>query len=218
MTVLDGAFAVALFVIVTRLATSGLPVTSERAILVMALVMVSTLGYLAVRGLLPLPGTSPTCLSSRGVLIAVAIGLALPALEWVLIATSRLVQGWSHPYIPWWAVPTSLAEVGWAAIALRSLVVPIVEELVFRGAFYTGLRTRLSTGWAVAMSAFAFAVLHPGDGLLFVLFLGVATALLYERTNSLWAAVTTHAVFNTFIILSGLVMYRWGDVPGTSLL
>ena len=97
-------------------------------------------------------------------------------------------------------------------------MVPIVEELVFRGALYTGLRTRLSTGWAVGVSAFAFAVLHPGDGLLFVLFLGVATALLYERTNSLWAAVTTHAAFNTFIIFSGRIMYRWGDIPGTTLL
>lgn len=218
VTLLDGMIVLAVFLAVTRVMTGGRPVeTSGRGFLVMAMAMASTLAYLALRRLLPLPGMSLTSLTRRTALFSVAIGVMLPTIEWALLATLRLTQGWSHPSISWWAVPPSLAEVAWIAIALRSVLVPVVEELVFRGAFYTGLRRHLRAGWAVALSAFTFAVLHPGDGLLFVLLLGVATAILYERTNSLWAAVTTHATFNTFIMLSGVLMYRWGDIPGTSI-
>lgn len=202
----------------TWIARATLPLdSSAQTLLAMTLIMATTLAYLALRGLLPLPGMSSASLTRRTVFLAIAVGVLLPTIHWGLIAGLRLTQGWSHPYVPWWAGPQALSQVGLAAVVATSVMAPLVEELVFRGALYKGLRTRMATSWAVALSAFMFAVLHPGDGLFFVLLLGVATALLYERTRSLWAAVITHATFNTFVTISGVLMYTLGDIPGTPM-
>ena len=91
--------------------------------------------------------------------------------------------------------------------ALAALA-PLVEETIFRGYVYAGLRTRLATPAAAVLSAgmFAFAHLNMApSGLAAVALVGVLLAYLYENTRSLWPSVVVHAFHNTlaFLVILG---------------
>jgi len=75
---------------------------------------------------------------------------------------------------------------------------PFVEELFFRGLFYSWLRERLPAAASVVFSALAFASIHGflspvqiTGGLLF--------AVIFEWRKNVWAPYTVHAIANTGI-------------------
>lgn len=82
-----------------------------------------------------------------------------------------------------------------------SAIVPLFEELLFRGLLFGWLRLHLGTYMAAAISALAFAAAH---GMLFaipaVFVLGVILALLYERSGSLWPAIICHGGYNALML------------------
>lgn len=93
-----------------------------------------------------------------------------------------------------------LALVG--MIALAGVVAPFAEELAFRGVLYPWLRQKLGVAGAAVLSGLCFAALHGVVWLVPALLLvGVALALIYERSGSLWPAVITHGVFNSIMIV-----------------
>lgn len=107
----------------------------------------------------------------------------------------------------------STAEKIMALIALV-LLPPVVEELVFRGFLFTGLRTKLRFVWAALITSLLFAgphLLASSEGLLWVagvdtFVLSLVLCYLRERTGALWACVVVHAFKNTvayLILLSG---------------
>jgi membrane protease YdiL (CAAX protease family) len=113
----------------------------------------------------------------------------------------------SHHYL---AVSTSLFRGNETTAAyvvyfvLICVIAPVVEELLFRGFLYGGLRRLFSPGWAALVSAFAFAGAHlptPGPEVLVVLALGFALALLYENTRSIIPGILVHALHNTLIFI-----------------
>lgn len=92
-------------------------------------------------------------------------------------------------------------------------LVPIVEELLFRGFLQNWLKGFMKTKYAVLLTSLIFALFHfaPAQGMgnielilsLFVLscFLG----FIYERQKSLWAPISLHAIFNAISI--ALIFY-----------
>lgn len=81
-------------------------------------------------------------------------------------------------------------------------IVPLFEELLFRGLLFGWLRLYLGTAFAAGVSALAFAAVHgmlhaiPG-----IFALGVILALLYERSGSLWPAVICHGAYNALMLV-----------------
>ena len=99
------------------------------------------------------------------------------------------------------------AGIAWLA-ALLGVVVPIGEELYFRGVVYGGLRNRWGVGWGLLGNTLFFGVIHQQVvHFLPIALLGLVLALLYERTQSLLPAVIVHGVNNIMAILSHL--YGW---------
>jgi len=79
---------------------------------------------------------------------------------------------------------------------------PFAEEYLFRGLLFRAL-DREWGGWrAVAGSALFFAIYHPVLAWLPVAFLGVANALLFKRTGSLFSAVALHMAYNAVVLLA----------------
>jgi membrane protease YdiL (CAAX protease family) len=99
------------------------------------------------------------------------------------------------------------------------LVGPVAEELFFRGFLYTALRQRLGIGAAATISALVFAIGHiDALGVVAASFvMGVAIALVYEYTRSLWVAIAIH-VFNnalaTVLVYLMLLVLAWLEGQG----
>ncbi|MDQ7842798.1 MAG: CPBP family glutamic-type intramembrane protease [Armatimonadota bacterium] len=90
---------------------------------------------------------------------------------------------------------------------LLCALVPVGEELFFRGFVYGALR-RWGIPLANVLSAFFFAAVHHQVvHFLPVFLLGIILAWLYERTGSLLPAMLVHALNNAVAILQTL--YGW---------
>jgi membrane protease YdiL (CAAX protease family) len=158
-------------------------------------VLAARLGSGDVRGALALRRPQDTGRSVRLAVAAVAlITVVSVALEPVLHGDRR--QGLTptrQPHGHEWAVLAG-------ALVVLVLVVPLCEELLFRGLFYNALGR-----YAVPGSAAAFAFAHGIPQVLIqVAVAGLALAEVRRRTDSLWPGVGVHATVNLLGIVAAL--------------
>lgn len=100
-------------------------------------------------------------------------------------------------------------------VALTAIIgAPVVEEILFRGAFFAALVTSPVGKWgAVLITAALFALLHatsdqwPIVGVLF--FMGILLGLLMLRFGSLWVPIAAHALWNGIQVFGAF----FGTVP-----
>lgn len=98
---------------------------------------------------------------------------------------ARLVDGGKSVYGPW------------LTLLLMALLVPIFEEIVFRGLLLGGMARHISFGWANVLQASLFAVVHYDvPRFFFYFFMGLVTGLLVRKTRSLTPAIALHAINN----------------------
>lgn len=83
------------------------------------------------------------------------------------------------------------------------ILAPIAEEIFFRGVLYTALKRRFGIILGIIFSAVAFAVVHGSAIQIFPLFLiGLALALIYEKSGLLLPSIATHSLFNAISIVA----------------
>jgi len=77
------------------------------------------------------------------------------------------------------------------------LVVPVFEELLFRGLFQSMIRGLVERPWpAILLTSVPFAVLHPQTHWPALLILGMCLGYVYERSGSLLRSIFVHMLFN----------------------
>jgi membrane protease YdiL (CAAX protease family) len=157
--------------------------------------------------------------TGRGALREIALGIVgyiacLPIVGIGLACTLALMGIWgvitgpgdeegaapSHP------IGDMLAQAGPVEIAMLLMVgvlwAPVVEETVFRGAFYHHLRGRLGAIGAGLATGFVFAAIHP-QGIFAIPVLtsvGFVFCLLREWRGTLLAPIAAHALNNGVIL------------------
>jgi hypothetical protein len=88
------------------------------------------------------------------------------------------------------------------ALLTTGLLVPVVEELLFRGALFNWLRARLALWPAIALTSLLFGAVHlDAIGLVYTVPAGVLFAWLYVRSNSLYVAITAHVAANVTVVV-----------------
>ena len=126
--------------------------------------------------------------------VAVGAGLAV-GLGWILLAPAA-----PPPAAALAALPTGLFAF-WAAMRIlgTALLVPVIEELFFRGYVQARLDdgTRARRALAIAISAGLFAALH--GRFVEAALAGVVFSLLYLRRGRLADAIAAHATANALI-------------------
>jgi membrane protease YdiL (CAAX protease family) len=95
--------------------------------------------------------------------------------------------------------------------ALTVLVAPLVEEVLFRGFLFAGLRQSLNLPAAALLSSMVFGAAHLGLAvwsMAAVAVMGAFFAYLYERTGSLWPPVVAHTLHNllAFVVVLAVGM------------
>jgi hypothetical protein len=127
--------------------------------------------------------------------VALAAGPAYTAALFVVGALSA-------PFGPAFIIG-ALAPGGLPVTAVASWAVPIVttvpllEEIIFRGLLFRGLRTRFALVPALVITGLLFAAFHMDIVRLVPLAIaGAAFAYAYERSGSIWPAIAAHAGLN----------------------
>jgi len=83
---------------------------------------------------------------------------------------------------------------------LICVLAPILEEIIFRGFVFPGLRRRMPMASAVAMSALLFALMHNNAAAMIpITLIGIVLAVLYERNLSIVPSIICHALNNTLV-------------------
>lgn len=143
-------------------------------------------------------------------------------LVWSLL---KILVVWALAHAPHTAVPAQINShdrvvatlilaanhVGGPALALAliALLVPLYEELVFRGFILGGLARHISFGWANAWQALLFAVLHfDAQHFVFYLAIGLLAGWLVRRTRGLGASIALHAANNGIACVATLLLMR----------
>jgi len=135
-------------------------------------------------------------LEIAGMVMGPAQAERLNELEHAAVPVERILQG-----------PVSAGDIALIVILICG-VVPLTEELFFRGFAFGAMRARWRRTTAILASAAFFAAVHLQlIHFLPILALGVVLAYAYDRTGSLVAPVMVHAVNNLVAILSTL--YGW---------
>ena len=96
-------------------------------------------------------------------------------------------------------------------ILISGMVVPVMEELIFRGLVFKLLRRWLPFVWAMLASAVSFGVYH-GNLVQFVYatLCGLLLAYLYEVYGSILAPIMAHMVMNlTAVIMTEYGVFEW---------
>ncbi|MBO8164839.1 MAG: CPBP family intramembrane metalloprotease [Brevibacillus sp.] len=83
------------------------------------------------------------------------------------------------------------------AIAVIGVMVPIAEEIMFRGVIQTYLVKRWGTIAGIVLTSFWFALIHIDIALFVPLFaIGVALGVIRHRYRSLWGPILLHSLNN----------------------
>jgi membrane protease YdiL (CAAX protease family) len=140
----------------------------------------------------------------RGVLAVAAASLVFAPVCYLFYDAVYGIFESAFPGGGYFSYEAVIPETGlprYAVIAYFALSAGFVEEFLFRGLLYTGLRRVTGPRVAVMASAVVFGVVHPAASFIPVFVLGVSCAIAYARTRSLWAPITLHAVYNAGVVL-----------------
>ena len=90
------------------------------------------------------------------------------------------------------------------------IVIPIAEELMFRGILYKRFRERQGFWYSALWSALLFSFIHSNTTqMIYAFLLGVLLSYLYEKFGSFRAPVVLHILLNT----GSVVFYGAGCIP-----
>lgn len=88
-----------------------------------------------------------------------------------------------------WEIVTMIIAAG--------ILIPIAEEILYRGILYRFAGRYLGLAGAAILSSLVWAVMHGTGALILPLSaVGILLVLLYESTGTLWAPIAAHVGFN----------------------
>ncbi len=126
---------------------------------------------------------------------------AIAAATLVYSVAATAVLGYFYPKSQSWFTIPSDKKAALMLFVLAAVLAPITEELLFRGWIYTSLRFSFGLWPAILSSAALFGLAHYEDTHLYALAVfpvGIALAVMRERTGSVKASMLFHA-FNNLI-------------------
>ena len=139
--------------------------------------------------------------------LGLRIGLVIYTLIWAGAVASETASFSSETQQLCSALLKSIGPFG--LIGTIAILVPVLEELLFRGVLLHALARHIPFGWANAGQALAFAALHQDLRLLpFFFAFGVVGGLLARRSNGLLAPIVMHAGNNLLVCLALILMKR----------
>lgn len=162
------------------------------------------LGKLNLRAL----GFLPPRISPEWIFGGIAISLALLPVRGILALLVQFLSGASQQGLETrmdLMVPGGISWLSFiVTLVFAGILIPISEELFFRGALFGWFRAHYNFPVALVVSSALFGLAHF-DSIAVVastLILGVANAWLLEKTKTLWVPILMHMTTNTVAVLA----------------
>ena len=145
-----------------------------------------------------------------------ALGISLNLFSVIMMLFAPLPESWIREYNN--HISRSLYESGFIpGLIATVLVVPFIEEVLFRGITFNVLRRELKLVPAVVLQTVVFAVFHYNPvQIIYVLMSGAALALVYHWNGSLLASILVHAAYNATGFVIGF--QRWNELGTTDVI
>jgi membrane protease YdiL (CAAX protease family) len=147
-----------------------------------------------------------------GPAVSIGWGLAAGFAGFLCAATIGLIQawfGWSLEEQAWLLELLSDRDGLWRLLPLVVLLVPLAEELFFRGYLFRFLLQRNGPVPAYLISAGTFSVIHLHlPGLMTYFAVGLLFAYVCRRTSGMLAPIVGHATYNGVAL--GLTLWTGG--------
>ena len=146
----------------------------------------------------------------RILLIGISVGMVAKGVFAIanLLVVALTGQQPLTPATVLWLSPGTPVAARVAVIAELCILIPVAEELFFRGFVFGVLRTRYHLIVALLVTNIWFAAVHL-DSVVGAFLFGIVLSLVYECTRSLAAPVVGHATYNAIATLVTIF-----DVPG----
>jgi len=114
-----------------------------------------------------------------------------------------------------WFDPTMIQGTAWQLLPpllSYTILAPVFEEVVFRGVLYSTLRRQWNAPLAMLVSALIFALAHGYGtfGLVTIFWSGLLWAWAYEKTGSILPGMAAHALNNSLVCATVLLLVRPG--------
>ena len=143
------------------------------------------------------PRLAPACIAEVAGVFTIA--LLVQFANFGAMALDRWIHGGDGAVTLMHLNPARGMDAAWSPPVARDLllagfIIPVVEELLFRGAIYERLKARHSTLGAMLLTSVAFGLCH--DNFVFAFSVGVLLNSVYVRTGSLRAAILLHSTVN----------------------
>ena len=110
-----------------------------------------------------------------------------------------------HPFLKLLRENPGADTVLWIALSVM-VVAPLVEELIYRVVLQSALLQWLPVRVAWPMTAVIFSAVHGWPDMIPLLPLALVLGGVYYRFRSYLASVTTHALFNTWMLIWALLV------------
>jgi len=153
---------------------------------------------------------------------AVSFGTILKVIviTYLLMPTMMFINGLSSMFVDNKVVDlmTEVMERPlWFKIATMALAPAIVEEFVFRGLIFHGLKKR-NPLWAIIISALFFGAIHMNfNQFLYAFVMGTFFTMITYATGSMWPSMLMHFIVNgQSVVLSHLIMKYGADMLETA--
>ena len=138
-------------------------------------------------------------ISRKWILISVTLGvLAIPISALITFTVQNLFNlPAENPQLPFLISDDLSPASMFMMVLLIGLIIPIAEELFFRGVLYAWLRQRFGLLVGLLASSAVFGIVHGNLIVASTAFvLGILLALVYEYSGSLWSSILMHAINN----------------------
>jgi len=130
---------------------------------------------------------------------------------WVVSLVAEMTQATFH-WTDWFDQSLIQGDMQQLILPLISytLLAPIFEELVFRGILFSTLRRRLGPWTSIIISAAVFSLAHGygSVGSITIFLSGILWAWAYEKSGSVLPGIAAHALNNSLVCLTVLLMIR----------
>lgn len=158
-------------------------------------------------------GVSPVSISPGCVISITVFGLSACVAVTCLMAMAQFAL-YDAEYVQDMAVVYGAGVP--VQILVLGLLVPVGEELMFRGLLFRRFRENGSFWYSALSSSFFFAFMHTNaTQMIYAFLLGLMLCYLYEKTGTFTAPILLHMVMNTgSVILTVTGGFRWiGEDP-----